>query len=147
MSMRHLTAAFVLFLIANIAISQPFGGNRGGGPQMSGRFYGKIVDSITDKPIDAASVQLIQNKFDSVSKKRKDVVINGMLTAPNGDFSLENVPVMGQYKLVITAIGFKGYQKMISLIDMKAIKSMRANGGNKEMRRFFGNRDKDLGKI
>jgi outer membrane receptor protein involved in Fe transport len=145
--MRHFIAAFVLLLIANIAFSQNFGGNRGGGPQMNGRFYGKIIDSITDKPIDAASVQLVQNKYDSVSKKRKDVVISGMLTSPNGDFSLENVPVMGQYKLVISAIGFKNYQKMISLIDMKAIQSMRTNAGNQDMSTLLGNLDKDLGNI
>ncbi|MDP4262088.1 MAG: outer membrane beta-barrel family protein [Bacteroidota bacterium] len=145
--MRHFIVAFVLVLISTIAFSQPFGGNRGGGPQMNGRFYGKIVDSITEKPIDAASVQLVQNKYDSVSKKRKDVVINGMLTAANGDFSLENVPLMGQYKLVITAIGFKGYQKTVALIDMKAIQSMRANAGNQDMSSLLGNLDKDLGNI
>lgn len=148
--MRHLLVAFVLVLTVSSAFSQPFGGgNRGGGPQMTGRFYGKIIDSITDKPIDAASVQLIQNKYDSVSKKRKDVVINGMLTAANGDFSLESVPLMGQYKLVITAIGFKAIQKSVSLIDMKAIQAMRANAssGNQDMSSFLGNLDKDLGNI
>jgi hypothetical protein len=34
-----------------------------------GRFYGKIVDSKTNKPVDAASGQLVQSKFDTVTKK------------------------------------------------------------------------------
>jgi len=84
------------------------GANKAGsGMQMTGHMYGKVVEETTGKSIDAASVQLIQTKFDSVSKKRKDVNINGMLTKANGEFSLENVPLFGQYKLKITAIGFK----------------------------------------
>src|SRR5262249_4716663 len=109
--------------------------------------YGKVIDSITNKAVDAASVQLFQNKFDSVSKKRKDVVLDGMLTSANGDFRLENVPIMGQVKLVITAIGFKPYQKNLSLIDMKTMQSMRSNAGNQDMMSMLGNLDKDLGNI
>jgi hypothetical protein len=147
--MRNFITALVLVLVSHIASSQPFtgGGNRTGGPQMNGRFYGKVVDSITGKAVDAASVQLTQNKYDSVSKKRKDVTVDGMLTAANGDFKLENVPVMGQYKLVISAIGFKPYQKTITLIDMKAVQAMRANGGSPDMASLLGNLDKDLGNI
>jgi len=36
-----------------------------------GRFYGRIVDSMSNKSIEAASVQLIVNKFDSATKKKK----------------------------------------------------------------------------
>ena len=50
------------------------GGNRaaGGGRQMPmGRFYGKVVDSKSGKPIEYASVQLIQNRMDTATKKKK----------------------------------------------------------------------------
>ena len=40
-----------------------------------GHFYGKIIDNETLKPIDGATVQLIQNKQDTSTKKRKDVII------------------------------------------------------------------------
>ena len=84
------------------------GGNRGGGQQMNiGRFYGRIIDKTTNKGIDAASVQLVGNKFDTVTKKRVEAVMGGMLTGRNGDFSLESLPVFGNFKLVITAIGYK----------------------------------------
>lgn len=99
-------------------VAQPMGG--GGRPGMgmaqNGRFYGKIVDANSGKGIDASSVQLIASKFDAASKKRMDTIINGMLTQANGDFSLENVPFMGDYRLKITAIGYKIIEQKISFL-------------------------------
>ena len=74
---------FVLLSLALIpsliALSQPPGamgrGNAGARPQLNGNFYGKVLEATSGKPIEYASVQLLQNKFDSVSKKRKDQVI------------------------------------------------------------------------
>ena len=93
------------------------GGNRGqmGGQNMNlGHFYGKVLESVGNKPLEAASVLLIQNKFDTVTKKRKDVVVAGMLTDKKGEFSLENLNIMGQYKLKITAIGFKTHEDKVA---------------------------------
>jgi hypothetical protein len=85
---KFLTALSLVLTSALVSAQMPGmgGGNRGGGPQMNGSFYGKVIDSITNKPVDAASVQLLINKYDSVSKKRKDVILDGMLTQGNGDF-------------------------------------------------------------
>ena len=52
----------------------------GGGQQMNGRFYGKVVESKSNKGIEAISVQLLQTKLDTATKTPKDVVIGGMLT-------------------------------------------------------------------
>jgi len=82
-------------------------GGAGNGQQMNGRMYGKIVEAQSGKPVEAASVQLVQSRFDTATKKRKEVIIAGMLTKANGEFSLENVPLFGQSKLKISAIGFK----------------------------------------
>src|SRR6187402_2192918 len=88
------------------------GGRPGGGQGMNvGHFYGKVVDAATNKPIEAASVQLLQNKLDSATKKRSDVIVSGMLTTKKGEFSLENLPVMASYKLIITAIGYKSIEE------------------------------------
>ena len=83
-----------------------------GGQSMSGRFYGKIVDA-ANKGIEAASVFLVQDRMDSATKQRKEVVVGGMLTAANGDFSIENVPVMGRYKLRVTGIGYKTLEQAV----------------------------------
>jgi outer membrane receptor protein involved in Fe transport len=129
--------SFILFISASIGAQAP--GNRtNGGKQMpTGSFYGKLVDSKTEKPIEYASVQLVQNKMDTATKKRKDVVINGMITKANGQFLLENVPVMGQYKLKVTIVGFKSYEKVVSF-DLKP-------GG--DMSSMMSALDKDLGNI
>ena len=124
---------FLLFLFITTAffsgnlLAQPTGGGRpGGGMGMgqSGHFYGKIVDSASGKGVDAASVQLISSKFDPIKRTRKDTIINGMLTQPNGDFSLENVPFMGDYRLKISAIGYKEIEKKISFLTPEMQKKL-----------------------
>ena len=100
----------ILFL-SFIPIIQAQTGGRGAGGRGAqaniGRFYGKIVDAATNKGIDAASVQLLQSRMDTVTKKRRDTLLTGMLTSKNGDFSLENLPMFGNFRLEITAIGYK----------------------------------------
>ncbi|MET0244764.1 MAG: outer membrane beta-barrel family protein [Flavitalea sp.] len=64
-----------------------------------GKFVGKIVDPLSNKGVEAASVQLFFRNTDSLA--------GGMLTKPNGDFDIDNVPVRDTFRLVITAIGFK----------------------------------------
>lgn len=142
---KILSLAFSLFLLQSFAQAQPpMGGNRAGGQQMNGRFYGKIQDSLLGKGIEAASVQLIQNKMDTVTKKRKDVVIAGMLTGSNGDFSLENVPLFGQYKLKITAIGYKTLEQTVKF-DVKMPDRNAMSSG--DMSSLLNMADKDLGNI
>ena len=115
------------------------GGNRGmGGQSMNvGHFYGKIVDAATGKPLESVSVQLTQNKMDTATKKRKDIVIAGMLTDKKGDFSLENLPVVATFKLVITGIGYKA-------IEQKAFFDIKMGG---DMSQMMNAVDKDLGNI
>src|SRR5437764_10192937 len=108
---KFLFTATALLVSAILFAQPPGGGNRGGmAQQLNGAVYGKVLDSITGKPIEAASVQLVQTKFDTASKKRKEVGVGGMLTRANGQFSIEGIPLMGQYKLKISAIGFKSYE-------------------------------------
>ena len=89
------------------------GGRPGGGNMNIGRFYGRVIDAASNKGVDAASVQLIQNKFDAATKKRKDTLIAGMLTDRRGEFSFESLPVGATYKLVISAIGFKEIEQKV----------------------------------
>jgi outer membrane receptor protein involved in Fe transport len=111
--MKTLLTAVLLFTLT-LAYAQPPGRGGGGGQQMSGRFYGKLVESNSGKAVEYASVQLTQNRMDTATKQRKDVIVNGMLTKANGEFSLENVPLMGQYKLKVTAIGYKPLEQVVS---------------------------------
>lgn len=107
---------FFIFCMLSIGLfaQAPRGANRGGqGMNTTGRFYGKIVDESTNKGIEAASVLLIQSKTDSASGQKKDVTIAGQLTTSKGEFSLENLPVMGQFRLAVTAIGYTPLEQTI----------------------------------
>ena len=137
---------FIFFLIISFHTAQAqfpgAGGGRAGGQNMNlGHFYGKIIDSASGKPVEAASVQLIQNKLDSFTKKRKDVVVAGMLTDKKGEFSLENLPVMAAFKLKVSAIGFKS-------IEQKAVFELNMSGAkNGDFSSMAAGIDKDLGNI
>jgi outer membrane receptor protein involved in Fe transport len=144
--MKLLNRRFGFFLLLTFFLAKtnaqfPGGGRPGNGnPQQLniGRFYGKVVDSKTGKPVDAVSVQLVQNKFDSVSRTRKDVIITGQLTKANGEFSLEGLNIMVQYKLKISAIGYKPIEQKVGF-------TLNMNGG--DMSQMLNNIDKDLGNI
>ncbi|MGZ8557502.1 MAG: outer membrane beta-barrel protein [Chitinophagaceae bacterium] len=132
------TALSIVFSLPFLYAQQPAGmGNRGTGQQLSGRLYGKILETKSGKPVEYASVQLLQNKMDTITKKRKETVIGGMLTRSNGDFSIENVPVFGPLQLKVTGIGFKEYLQDISF-DIK-------RGGDPAA--MMNALDKDLGNI
>ncbi|HET9430778.1 MAG TPA: TonB-dependent receptor plug domain-containing protein, partial [Chitinophagaceae bacterium] len=138
--MRKLILTFFLVLGVIIGLAQAPTGARtrpNGGAMPTGRFYGKVVDSKMGKPIEYASVQLIQTRMDTVSKKRKEAVVAGMLTRANGEFSLENVALFGPSKLKITVIGFKEFEQSVSF-DIKP-------GG--DMSAIMNALDKDLGNI
>ena len=75
------------------------GGAAGAGQNMNiGHFYGKIVDSKTNKGIEGVTVQLRGNRFDTVTKKMKEAILGTIITKANGDFSFENLSLFGNFK-------------------------------------------------
>lgn len=135
-SMKLILSLFSFLFALQLTVKAQ-NGRPAGGQMNIGRFYGKIVDAKTNKPIDAASVQLYQNRMDTATKTRKEVLVNGQLTQANGDFSLEGLSPMGNYKFLVTAIGYKTIQQTISF-------SIKPGGTPEEM---MAQLDKDLGNI
>ncbi len=143
----------LLLSIAGIAQPPGVGGRTGmgttrmGGQNMNiGHFYGKIVDSKTNKGVDGVTVQLTGNKFDTVKKAMKQAVLKTVISAANGDFSLEGLPVFGNFKLKITAIGYKTLEQPVTFgIKMPQGGSGDENGGG--FQNLIGQADKDLGNI
>lgn len=131
--------AFPLLLSAQF----PTGGMRpGNAAQMNiGRFYGKVIDEATGEPLAYASVQLLGMQYDSVSRKRVEKMIAGQLTRDNGEFSLENLPVMGEYTLKISYLSYASFEQKISF------GLGRPGGGGRDMSAMAGAVDKDLGNI
>jgi ferric enterobactin receptor len=89
----------------------PAGGAGKGVPNM-GHIYGKLIDS-TGHPVAAATVILLRNKYDSVSKKSKQVLLKGLTTNAKGEFSFEDLPIFGPLKLKISATGFKSLEQNV----------------------------------
>ena len=127
------------------------GGARGAGANQNmnvGRLYGKVIDSKTGKGLDGASVLLIGNRFDSTTKKMKEVVLNTIITPSNGNFSFEGLAVFSKFKLRITAIGYKDYLQPVGF-DIKMPQGGAAAGGDgpNRMAQMMSMADKDLGNI
>ncbi len=112
--MRKIVLFFLSLVTALIATAQ-FAGAPGAGRSVPniGHIYGKVVDS-AGKPISDATVILLQNKYDSVAKKRKDVLFKGLSTKTNGEFSFEELPLFGGLKLKISATGYKNYEQAVA---------------------------------
>jgi outer membrane receptor protein involved in Fe transport len=153
---RILFIAF-FFLLAWPAMAQwPTGGGGGKGMNTNvGHYYGKIIDSLTGKPIEYAVVQLFGNKYDSTTKSMKYGLLTGDLTRANGEFSLENLPIFGTLDLKITGLGYiTREQKVAFNVDfqkvMKSAKSGQNSNSDNPMSGYSGALnavDKDLGNI
>lgn len=63
-----------------------------------GKVYGKVIDASTNKPAEFATV--------TVNAERGDSLLGGTIVRNNGDFLIENLPLMG-LKVTISFIGYK----------------------------------------
>jgi hypothetical protein len=102
-----------------------------------GHFYGKVIDGNTNKPIEAASVQLAQMKFDTTTHKSKSVIVAALLTDKKGEFSIDKLPLFGKYTLTVSAVSHAIYNDQISF-------NLKMNGDKSQMLNAI---DKDLGNI
>lgn len=85
--------------------------------------FGKVVDSKTNKGIEAASVQV----FARVNNA--DSLITGMLTKANGDFLFPNLAVPVKATIIVTALGYAENSQELKLPD-DYITSKTMNLGN-----------------
>ncbi len=137
--MKYIYLILSFLLLQELSFSQiPAGARAGGGNMNLGHFYGKIVDG-NKKGIEGVTLQIKGTKFDPTTKKSTESTLGTMLTAPNGDFSFENLSVMGNFKLVIAGVGYKKLEKQVSF----GIKM----GGGQSMQDMMALVDKDLGNI
>jgi outer membrane receptor protein involved in Fe transport len=148
---KKICTVLIIFTCSFLANAQPMG-NSGGrnlgrpsGQMNIGHFYGKIVDSKTNKGIGGVSVLIGGKKFDSTKKQMVEVTLKTAITENNGDFSVEGLMIFGNYKLKASAIGYKVIEKQISF----GVK--RPDGGGAPdaaaMQQMMALADKDLGNI
>ncbi len=140
----------LLMLTASLYVAAQFpgaNGKPGGGAPAIGHVYGKVVDE-NGAAINGASVYLLQAKFDTVTKKRKEVLLKGSTTKANGDFDFSELPIMPPLKLKISATGYGNIEQMVSFMPkMDSTQPKPTAGGAPNMAAMMGNMDKDLGNI
>lgn len=90
------------------------GGRNWGGVGANVHFFGKVVDSKTNKGLNGASVQLIRATRDS-SGNQHDMAVATGFTEANGDFSFDNVAVKGKLTLRATSVGYTDLSQPITL--------------------------------
>jgi outer membrane receptor protein involved in Fe transport len=158
---KKLLPVFLFVITYSIAFGQFPTGQGGGNRSRSGQnmnighFYGKIVDSKTNKGLGGVTVQLTGNKFDTVSKKMKEIILKTVISASHGDFSLEGLPVMGNFKLKISAMGYAVVEKNVSFdikipqggVNAAPVSGSQDNEGMGRMQQILSQADKDLGNI
>ncbi len=139
--MKYFYLLLVTSFLPCLLFAQMRPGMPGGNQMNMGHFYGKLIDDSTAKPVEAATVQLIQNKMDTVSKKKRDFILATELTTKKGEFSIENLPVMGNFILRISAVGYKPIEQKVAFdLNMAAAK-------NGDFSSMMNSVDKDLGNL
>lgn len=140
----------LLMLTASLYAAAQFPGSSGrpgGGAPAIGHVYGKVTDDNGDG-INGASVYILQTKFDSATKKRKEILLKGLTTKSNGDFDFSELPIMPPLKLKISATGFGSIEQVVSFMPKRdSTQPKPAAGGTPNMAAMMGNMDKDLGNI
>jgi outer membrane receptor protein involved in Fe transport len=138
-------AAISLIITAQLSAQFPGGGSGGRKMPSIGHIYGKVVDS-ADKPIADASIILLQNTFDSSSKKMKQILFKGATTKDNGDFDFGDLPLFG-ITMKISAVGYKNFEEKISFQPKAPAGSTSGNNQMQQMGNMMSALDKDLGNI
>lgn len=139
----------VCILTLSVSLFAQFPGMAGGAQKAPsiGRIYGKLVDS-TGKAVSDATIIVLQPKMDTATKKWKDVVLKGVTTQPNGDFNIEELPIMGQLKLNVSAVGYAAYSQNVAFqIKMPAGGAAPKQGQMPDISAIASNFERDLGKI
>lgn len=143
--MKKIISTFLgIITILNFTIAQRPAGSGNQQNMNAGRLNGKVLDKATNKSIEGASVQLFGKKFDPTTKKTADAILATVIIQANGDFILENLSVMGKFKLVISAIGYKTIEKEVSF-DLKMIGNNNGGDPSNKMGQMLNALDKDLG--
>jgi ferric enterobactin receptor len=75
-------------------------------PPSIGRAYGKVTDS-TGQAMGEVSALILKSTVDPTTKKKKQVLVKGIQTKPNGEFDFEDLPIASQLILKLSATGYK----------------------------------------
>ncbi len=142
-----LLLSIIIAVTLTLQAQMPGTGGKMGAPPSIGHIYGKLIDS-AGKSIDGASVVILRSKFDSATKKNKEVLFKGLTTKANGEFNFEDLPLFG-LKLKISALGFKAIEQPVvfTMPKMNGAPGATAGGQMPDFSAMTAGFDKDLGNL
>jgi outer membrane receptor protein involved in Fe transport len=115
--MKYLLLSLFSFSYLLTIAQPPAGGGQARGNfapmAANGHFFGKIVDAKTNKGLNGATVLLFTTKKDSTGKPH-NVPVATVLTAANGDFDMDKLPVRGNFTLRVTNVGYIDYSTQVA---------------------------------
>ncbi len=147
---RIYTLLILSFTFLQVSAQYPGGGGMGrtgggGGANRAnlniGHFYGKIVDD-KKKGVGGVTVQLLGSKYDTATKQIKQKVVKTDITENNGDFDLDAISLIGEYKLKISSVGYKKIELPVTFGIQRP-----APGTTPDYQKIAAMADKDLGNI
>ena len=147
--MRSILTFAIIVLSMSLSAQMPGmpgAGAQRGAPPSIGRLYGKLVDS-SGRGIGNASVILLQSRFDSVTKKNKEILLKGISSQANGDFNFEDLPVFRPLKLKISATGYQPFEQTVSIQPKMPANTQPTPGQMPDMSAMAGAFEKDMGKL
>lgn len=115
-------------------------------PAPTAHIYGKVTDS-TGKGVGGASVVILQDRMDSVSRSFKQVLVKGIVTKNSGAFDFDEIPGRGRLTIKIDASGYLPFEQAISFAFVKPAAPAEGGGMPPMMNIPAGALEKDLGKI
>lgn len=144
---KFISFLLAMYIVTVVSAQTPTGPSAGKQiPLAVGRIFGKLVDS-SGKGIRDASIVVLQSKMDTVSKKIKEVFLKGTSTHANGDFNVEDLPVVGTLKVKASGVGYAPYEETISFQPKTPAASSGTATGQLPVTNSMPAFEKDLGKI
>jgi len=98
MKKSYALLTLLLCCLSLIHAQRPGGSRSQGGPSITGKITGTVLDTSTNVPVEFATVVLKDAKTDKE--------VNGTLTDADGNFKLTEIPT-GTYTLVLSFIGYE----------------------------------------
>src|ERR1700710_422070 len=102
-------------------MGQPGMGMPDGGQQI--HIYGKMVNS-DGKAISGVSVIILQDKFDTATKKSKSILLKGTTTKANGTFDFTDIALGKPLSISTSAVGYSPYTKGIVIAPSSSDKNL-----------------------
>ncbi|RZM21676.1 MAG: TonB-dependent receptor, partial [Pedobacter sp.] len=83
--------------------------------QPNGILYGKIIDSISSRPLEGVTIQVVSKAAANAGKTDPSRVLATVLTNKKGDFNIEKIPANQTLHIQATAIGYLAFEADITL--------------------------------